>query len=287
MFGQLTMTEWLDEFLLSHAANIIDKAIGQEQLTTIANVISISSSTGGRDYSAFWSVINTALTYIRPFGLALVTTYFLMFLFDAVAKDQITVDGLIKVFIQLIIVVALIGNFDTIINAILSASETIFSGVKGGLLGTDSSSNSTLTGEDIVNAWAETGGDMPATILFQSILLWLIHQIAVIAIYFAIFSRLMELGWRIAFGPIGVANNFDGGANSAGIRYLKSVAGVALAGVAILIVTACGFAVSAAMLSEVTADSCSQTTLLGAQGALLATAGAAIGVGNKIRDVVQ
>lgn len=284
MFGQLSfVTEWLDEFLLTAAASFVDASIGQNQLNDIANIVSMSSATGGRDYSAFWSVVNTALDYIRPFGLALVTTYFLMFLFDAVAKDQITVDGLIKVFIQLIIVVALIGNFDTIVNAILSASETIFNNIRNAF--TDGSST-TLTGEDIVNTWAEGGGDTPVTILFQSMLLWFMHQISIIAIYIAIFSRLMELGWRIAFGPIGVANNFDGGANSAGIRYLKSIAGVALSGVAIFIVTACGFAVSAAMISEATLEN-SQTTLFGALGALLATAGAAIGIGNKIRDVVQ
>lgn len=271
-------------WVLSMAAGLIDHSIGIDQINDVATVVTLGGHHGGRNYDAFWSVVNTFLDIVKPFGLALMTTYFLMFLFDAAAKDNITVDGLIKVFIQLIIVVALIGNFDSIINAILSASETLLSNAIDSM--TDPSGTSTLTGEDIVNAWNDNDGDICVTILFQSLLFWVIHQIAIVAIYFAVFQRMMDLGWRIIFGPIGIANNFEGGANSAGIRYLKGIAASALGGVAIFAVACAGFSVSAAMLSEVTAES-SQTTLLGAQAAFLATAGACIGINTKIRDVVS
>ena len=96
---------------------------------------------------------------------------------------------------------------------------------------------------------------------------------------------MIELAWRIIFAPIGIANNFEGGANSAGIRYLKSIAGLALAGAAVFVVCAAGFAISATMLSSENAANGDNTTLLGAMAALLATAGAAIGISGKIKDV--
>lgn len=274
---------WLFKWVTKLAYPLVDNSIGVDQLSEFQEILSIDGK-----YAGLWSVVNSAINIVVPFGLALITTYFLMYLFEAASKDQITADSLIKVLIQLIIVVALVTNLAEVINAMLSLGESIFKLISNAIVGTGESGTkaAALTGKDIVDKWAEEGEDAAGTILFQSILLWVIHQIAKIAVYFAIFSRMIELGWRIIFAPVGIANSFEGGANSAGIRYLKGIAAVAISGAAIFVVCAVGFSVSATMLDP-TAFANNQTSIFAAMGAQLATAGAAIGVGNKVKEIVQ
>ena len=93
--------------------------------------------------------------------------------------------------------------------------------LSGGFGHSDSDPLDHSTGKEIVDGWLEN--DSGASILIQSVLIWLIHQIAIIAIDFAAISRLLELGWRIALAPIGVANCFEGGASSPAIKYLKGI----------------------------------------------------------------
>jgi len=51
-----------------------------------------------------------------------------------------------------------------------------------------------------------------------------------IAVYFICYGRTIEMGVRSAFAPIGCADLMTGGANSNGVRYLKSLFAVALQG---------------------------------------------------------
>lgn len=270
---------WIDDILYSAAAWFLEHAVGQDQLESVLKVTGLTSATTGVDFSLFWQIINKGLSFVTPFGYALVTTFFLMYMFDAASKDQLTVDSVIKVLIQLILVATVMGNLPLIINSLLSIGETLLSNVSGL---TDSTNSISITGKDVVEQWRKTGEDTSLTIFFQSMFIWLIHQIAIIAIDFAGIARLLEIGWRIIFAPIGVANCFEGGANSAGVKYLKGILGASLAGVAIYIVAAAGFAVSASFLS---ANTKGAFWLGGA--AFLGTAGAAIGISNKIREVIS
>ena len=179
----------------------------------------LTSFTAHSDYfTNYWSIINASISIVKPFGYALITTYFLMYLFDAAAKDNVTVDSLIKVLIQLVLIIAMIKNLDVIINSFLSVGDTLinkFAG-SGKMKGFGAS---TLKGEEIVKAWHET--DTAATIFLQSAIMWLFAKISHIAVYFAAITRAIEVGWRIVFAPIGVANCFDGGMNSKGIQYMN------------------------------------------------------------------
>ena len=274
----LKKRSFIDKWLLQGAGNLLDNALGEQQMSSVKKILSFVNSDY---YDFFWSIVNIALKAIKPFGFAIITTYFLMYLFDAAAKDNVTVDSLIKVLIQLVLVVAMIKNLDLIINSFLSLNETIISKMTG--IGTKSSVE--LKGTDIVNDWYDDGDGGGLDSLFiwlQSFFIWLIHQISVIAVDFAVIGRAIEIGWRSAFAPIGVANCFEGGANSAGVRYMKTLFTVIVSGAAIYLTAALGFAITAGMLKSATSG-----TIWVAAASMLATAGAAIGVGNKIRDVAQ
>ena len=268
----------VNEFFCTIAKGILNQVYGDGQMESLERVLSLSGSgSNAISFSVLWSIVNKAVEAIKPFGIALIITYFLMYMYEAAAKEQITVDSLIKVLIQLVIVSALVSNLAEVINAILSFGDSIYNAIAFGVDGTDPTK---VDVGKMVDDWLAQGEDTGATILIQSVLVWIVHQIAVIAIDFAAISRMIELGWRIAFAPVGIANCFEGGASSPAIKYLKGIAAVALSGAAIWITAAAGFAVSASMLSD------QHGSLLLSQAALLATAGACIGIGNKIKEVV-
>lgn len=275
-------------------------ALGSNNLESIKDILFFSSN----DYNFFWKGVNTVLSATKPVGFALITTFFLIYVFDLASKDQITFDGLVKMATQLIIIVAVAGNIDVIINAFLSIGDSLLNkisslngmggtGGKGGTcVGPFYNPNGTIDSEtvsDIIEAWAgtdeETGN--PKLIFcawISAFFVWLIHQLAVIGTYFAAFSRALDVGWRIGLAPIGVANSFDGGSNSAGIRYLKNLLASILSGVMIYLVVALGFKLSASLLAT---DTIGTSNVIAAMGCQLATAGAAIGVSAKSKELIQ
>ena len=98
---------------------------GTQTLKDVTSLLSLKNN--GFDMSAYWDIINKTVSVAgKPFGVALLTTFFLMYVFDAAAKEQITVDTVIKMMIQLIVAIAILSNFDAVINSILSIGESIF-----------------------------------------------------------------------------------------------------------------------------------------------------------------
>ena len=261
------------DLFLNMAAGLIDQSLGADELVDIYKLTAMNNVA----YKLFWSVINIAYSVVEPFGYAMITVYFLMYLFDAATKEQITVDSLIKVIIQLVLVIALIKNIDTIVNTFLGFSDYIITSIKD-VAKTESSG---MTGIEIVEEWrsgSKSGdNDFTGTIFFQAILVWVIHWIAIAAIAFAIIQRALELGWRLVLSPIGLANCFDGGMNSRGIQYLKTLVVVILSSAAIFITATIGMSLSASILQS--------SSIMLAVMAQLGTAGACVGVSGKIRDL--
>lgn len=137
------------------------------------------------------------------------------------------------------------------------------------------------TGATIRDEWRENAGDSAGFgALIESAIAWIFHQIAIIGIDFAAFSRGIELGWRIAFAPVFASNTFEGGLNSPGIRYLKTLLGVAISGAAIWAVAKIGFSLAGDIIA-----SNASANMWASIACMLATAGAAIGIGNKVSSL--
>lgn len=272
---------------------------GTQTLKDVTNLLSLKDS--GFDMSTYWDIINkTVNAATKPFGIALLTTFFLMYVFDAAAKDQITVDTVIKMMIQLIVAIAILSNFDAVINSILSIGESIF-----GLLREQFSTSQEVkpkiatniieafqqqlskvappksTGEEIMTE-LENNGNSTGSLYFQILFCWLIYHIGKVAMFFAAVARLIELGWRIAFAPIGLANCFEGGTNSPAIRYLKSLFAVAISGAVLFLIFQIGTMVSQILFVQI-----SGAGMWAGVAALLATAGAAIGASNKVKEIIS
>ena len=258
------------------AAGLIEKSVGTEVIDTVKSVVAFSSTNGGREFSKFWDVMSSGVRAVKPFGFALVVTYFLIFLFDAAAKEQITVDSLIKVMIQLVLVITLINNLGTIIMAFFSIEESLLNNMT---LSVDDGPS--VTGSDVVDEMLNNG-DGHLSVFTQALALYLVHFIAVIACEFAAITRTLEIGWKVILAPIGVANCFEGGASSPGIRYLKGLFATILSGVALYAVLSIGFA----LVSDFVMDHTGFDDFLLGAVAMLSTAGAAIGVSGKVKEVV-
>lgn len=258
---------------------MLDDIYGAQTQMTVTDLLSLKNN--GFDMSMYWDTINKTVSVAgKPFGVALLTTFFLMYVFDAAAKEQITVDTVIKMMIQLIVAIAILSNFDAVINSILSIGESIFGLLRQQLSATQKMTP-THTGEEIMTA-LENDGNTTGSLYFQILICWLIYHIGKIAMFFAAVMRLIELGWRIAFAPIGLANCFEGGTNSPAIRYLKSLFAVAISGAVLFLIFQIGTMVSQILFVQI-----SGAGMLAGAAALLATAGAAIGASNKVKEIIS
>ena len=258
---------------------MLDDVYGAQTQTAVTDLLSLKNN--GFDMSTYWDIINKTVSVAgKPFGIALLTTFFLMYVFDAAAKEQITVDTVIKMMIQLIASIAILSNFDAVINSILSVGESIF-GLLRQQLSASQKMTPTHTGEEIMTT-LENNGNTTGSLYFQILFCWFIYHIGKIAMFFAAVARLIELGWRIAFAPIGLANCFEGGTNSPAIRYLKSLFAVAISGAVLFLIFQIGTMVSQILFVQIDGAG-----MWAGVAALLATAGAAIGASNKVKEIIS
>ena len=265
--------DFIDNQFKDWAIGFFDQAYSNDVIETCIKNIDMKSEA----FNSYWSVVSKLTVSLKPIGYALASTYFLMHVFDEASKDNLTIDGLLKVTIQLVLTIAVINNIEKIINALLTI---------GNVVCTKMGSATKLTaykdaGKTIFDAQS-ADGTSTARIFIRAAVAALLHLITFLAIDFAIISRMLELGWRIILAPVGIANCFDGGANSPGIRYLKSILATALSGAAIIVVAALGVKIAQGIAETPT----SFNDILLSQAAMLGTAGAAIGVSGKIKEVV-
>ncbi len=269
----------IENFFRGKCVGMLDDIYGAQTQMAVTDLLSLKNN--GFDMSTYWDIINKTVSVAgKPFGVALLTTFFLMYVFDAGAKEQITVDTVIKMMIQLIVAIAILSNFDAVINSILSIGESIF-GLLRQQLSASQKMTPTHTGEEIMTT-LENDGNTTGSLYFQIVVCWLIAKIGEVAMFFAAVLRLIELGWRIAFAPIGLANCFEGGTNSPAIRYLKSLFAVAISGAVLFLIFQIGTMVSQILFVQI-----SGAGMLAGAAALLATAGAAIGASNKVKEIIS
>ena len=278
----------IQEWLLTPARWLIDQSIGTEQLESVINMLHLVSSQNSLiDTGNYWAVINSVFSVMRPLGYALITTFFLVSIISLVSRESLTLEGFVKLVIQLIVVITIAGNAELLMNGIFSMGETALNSVSSAVntsFGVRGDKDSMVY--QIVNdlAYDETSGTysrvLPAILI--SFIVYLAHQIVIIGIDVAAFSRLLDIGWRAALMPVGIANSFEGGINSAGMRYIKAFAASVFSGVLMLIIASIGFTVAAGVLMG---DAGGVTITFEALAVQLATVGACIGAPNKAKEL--
>jgi len=265
----------VDNLFTNWATGILKSTYNTDSVETATSLVKLSNSV----YADLFSIVNSVFGAVKPVGFALVTTFFLIHMFHMATNEQITIESLAKLFIALIVTVGIVGNLDSIINALLQIGDDIIGGISN-------VSDLNDPGVDELVDKLKDDGILGFTMWLSSIIVWLMHIVATVIIYMGAISRALDVGWRIALAPIAVANAFEGGANSNAMRYLKSLFGAILAGAAMIIIMQAGFTLSRSFFGDSGSSYSGFTRLLLSSAAMLATGMAATGASAKVKEVV-
>mgnify|MGYP004459286459 CR=1 FL=1 len=232
-------------------------------------------------YGGFWTGIQYAYMFVQAIGFGLMAAFFLKALLQESTKDNLTVETLGKLMIGLIISLTVITHIPDITNAFLriaeNASGYVLTDMKRDMDTAPGQDSAGVIGEAI-NAWYAKTPKLLA--FFQALVFFVIHQVCVIAFDFAIVSRAIDIGWRVAIAPISCADMFEG-ANSPGVRHLKSIFGSALVALLLAVIAQAGTLLVGGLLSG-TDDG----TIFMAIACQVALAGAAVGANQKAREIL-
>lgn len=272
---------------------LLENAFGSNGvIDDLATLLSASNSIYDSGFRYAQSMIENV---IQPIGIALIITFFLINIMTIVSRDALTLDGLIKQLITLVIVFAFATQSTAIGQKVLSLGDTMIKQTAGEVELTYSGSDERYTRSedtsekakqdqaiaDAADGLAESYSGFGGMIIAAAI--WVLAKLSQVGMFAAVISRGIELIWRTMFMPIGLANSFEG-ASSPGIRYLKAYIGTALSGAMMVIIIIVGYDLSLGILgSATTTDGLMRLIMAGA--GLSATAGAAMSASSKIREV--
>lgn len=274
---------------------ILKSAFDGDIVGSLATLLSASNKLYSSGFNYAQTMINNV---VEPVGTALIITFFLINIMTIVSREALTLETLIKQLVLLVIVFTLTSNSQDIASAVLKLGDRFINGAVTnantfGLSGSNgvytysktSSQSKNIKKRDEVIADAAEGLSESyglAALLIAGIL-WIFIKLSVVAIFTAVLARGIELIWRTIFMPIGLANSFEG-ANSPGIRYLKSYIATALSGGMMIIIIIIGWDLSLGILGYATSANGIMRIIMAGSG-LSATAGAANAAGNKVKEI--
>ena len=205
----------------------------------------------------FYDAVNGIYDMLFPLGIAIIGTYFLMHFITTSSKESVTVESFIKSLISLVAVMAILNNMKVLINKTLSLGDTFITNVNGVLSSSvayDSSSVAVAMcnkcfGPFISNkVFSLITSNHGFSFFLFALVMWLLHWVVLIGAYIAAASRLLDIGWRMAAMPIGIADVFEGGMHSNGIRYFKSFVASVLAGGLMIMIISIGTATAESII---------------------------------------
>ena len=171
-------------------------------------------------YFEFFSSVTTELSSV---GIGLGVIWVMLDLIEKAQMDQMTPEVIIRWGIKLITMVMIVSNTSALAKGIIGAANDITQKVVKVGSGGESSAVGTLYNE------LKTAGFIRQTTIMLEVLIPAIAIIVCFVIMLAlIYSRIIEVGIRMCFMPIGVSDAFTHGINSPGMRYIKKFFAVCL-----------------------------------------------------------
>ena len=111
IFMSSNIGEMVDNLFTNLATGVLKSTFNNDSLETATSLVTLSNTV----YDSLFELAGTVFTALKPLGFALITTFFLIHIYDMASREQITVESLSKVLITLIIAVGLIGNLSSVI----------------------------------------------------------------------------------------------------------------------------------------------------------------------------
>lgn len=192
------------------------------------DLIKILGVGSGSLFSQALPVIYSCYDALLPVGLILLLVYFVITLLqDVTWKDAESGEYWVFQIIKLVIAVVIMYMGKDIISALLDVAQGIFASINTYA----SNAQVTIVGDCIykqlldmsnLNFWT------PLCMVLKNIIPWFFSWILSVAINVACCSKMLELGVRIIFAPVGMSDIYLSGTNGKGFRYLKALLAVAV-----------------------------------------------------------
>lgn len=174
-----------------------------------------------------WHLVTYGYEAMQTIGFLIVILYFILEILDLTTKENFNLEQLLRMTIKLFIAILLITNGLDILKALINLSDGLISTLTW-------QQGSGLTAKNLyyqVQPLSDFDAIFfPLTHLFDCIGLGL----PAIIICFIVHGRVIEVCVRAVFAPLAIANIYEGGLNSSGMKYLKKFLALCLHGVFIL-----------------------------------------------------
>ncbi len=180
---------------------------------------------------SYWSAFSTFFDAFASVGIGLAVIWVMLDVLEKLQIEQLSPEILLRIFIKLFMAIMIIANIQPIAEGIINvanemmpeASETTHI-AQAEALGT------------IYDSLKSMGWIKALCLLLQLLIPAIGTMICMLIMLVQMVGRLIEIGIRILFMPIGVSDAFTHGTNSPGFRYIKKFFAVCLQGAVLLAV---------------------------------------------------
>lgn len=206
--------------------------------------ISPNSLKFNADGTVLNGIITSMWNYISAIAITLSIVYFVLeinrkMMFE---RDDFTLKSIGAPFFKLIIAYALITNGVTIINGVLSGHDALVEeAAKWGTMGDPKALSS--------NPFKDFGLIQQLAIFIPMILAWVVSLVTVFLFWYKSLGYKIEFLFRIGVTPIALADVYSGN-NSNAIRWLKGFLGLALYGIAFIVLPRIAYALADSMMAS-------------------------------------
>lgn len=187
--------------------------------------------------SAIWTAANTIYDNVEAIGICIMLLYFFLDILDKTSREQLSLELFLKSFIKLIVAFAFITSGIEFVQGLADFTSDMLEDLMSSISATNGTSSTLGVAE--MEALAASGSKL--TVVTTAIGM----MIKVMIPYFGLFickivvavvayGRLIEIGLRVGFAPIGMADIVTSGSSGHGFRYLKKIVAVGIQGLFIL-----------------------------------------------------
>jgi hypothetical protein len=196
-----------------------------------------------------WGFVNDIYDIMTPIAYGLILLYFMLDVIEKTTHEQMSIEHFFRSMIKLIVAIVFVNTGKDLL--LLGVQ---FTSALAELVDSGASSGGTY-GEILQSFYDQINPTSGLTcviacigLILQMFLPWIANLVASVIVELVIWSRLVEIGLRGAFAPIGMADLFTEGTKGAGFRYFKKFLAVGMQGALIVGVMACYNAVSAGVM---------------------------------------
>lgn len=223
------MSNWRNDIGIHNADALFDFSISSED-----GKVSLSAS--------IWNVGKAIYNTVLPIGSILVILYCILNIIEGTTHDNLNPEQLIKIFIKLFLGIFLLSRGFDLLEGGINFSNSLLNLINGdkGFAGADNRA--------VYEMCKKAGTLNVLGLLLNSLMPYIISLGCSVVIYFMIYSRFIDITIRAAFAPIGMADIFQNGLNSNGIKYFKKFLAALLQGAVMAAILIGGNILSSALV---------------------------------------